>query len=294
MGRTADLKVCAIVFGDGSENFKSAAQRVGKQARELNLFEQVRVLDSDSLAKISKRYSEDLPKIQKLTSHPLYFRAIKPWAILSALEFSNNLFDIVFYLDAGCELPNNYVSKIRLKKLFRRVHKVGAIAERTMYAENDYSRKNLIDAFGSEIDLHKIGQIQSTWSMFSNSNTNRRFMADWIEFSDPKYDFWQDPSPEQLSIQNPGFIENRWDQSIFSILYKKYELPTKKTYWEYGGRFGAIRGLSVPIHASRNKSGHSRLPKFHENDVLALFSFTLNFLMDVVRPMKNKIFKSQH
>jgi hypothetical protein len=284
------MNVCCVIFGDGSVDFKEAAQRLGKQANNLEIFNHVYVLDSASLSQLSIRYKQDLAKIISLTSYPLYYRAIKPWAILYFMEDASKKYDLVFYIDAGCELPNNIVSKLRLKKIMNKVYKYGAIAEYTGYKESAYSRKNLMDAFEPLSSTDAIGQIQSTWSIFKNTDESRKFMLEWIELSDPKYNYWQDPVGAELDEQNPDFIENRWDQSIFSLLYKKYHLPTKSTFWEYGGKFGNLRGLSIPIHATRNKTGKSMLPTFHTNNYLAFLSLFLNGFFNLVRPIKKKIY----
>ena len=291
MKNSNEITVCCIVFGDGSVDFKEAAQRLGKQAHNLEIFNDVYVLDSASLSQLSIRYKQDLAKITRLTHYPLYYRAIKPWAILYFMEDSSKKYDVVFYIDAGCELPNNIVSKLRLRKIIKKVYKYGAIAEHTGYKESTYSRGNLIDAFVPFSSTDHVGQIQSTWTMFKNTDENIKFMLEWIELSDPKYNYWQDPVGDELNDQHPEFIENRWDQSIFSLLYKKYNLPIKKTFWEYGGRFGNLRGLSIPIHATRNKTGRSNLPINHTNNYLSFLSLFLNSFFNLVRPIKKIVYK---
>jgi len=290
MRNSIEIKVCCVIFGDGSIDFKKAAQRLGKQANNLEIFSDVYVLDSLYLSRLSTRYKQDLVKITRLTTFPLYFRAIKPWAILHFMEDTNKNYDVIFYIDAGCEIPNNIVSKLRLKRLIKKAYIYGAIAEHTGYRESSYTRKNLIDAFEPFSAIGAIGQIQSTWSMFKNSTENINFMLEWIELSDPKYNYWQDPVGAELDEHSSDLIENRWDQSKFSLLYKKYHLPTKSTFWEHGGKLGNLRGLSIPIHATRNKTGKSELPIFHSNNYLACLSLFLNSLFTIVRPIK-KIFK---
>ena len=279
------LKVCVVIFGDGSLSFKQAASRLGEQASNLQIFSKVAVLDSNSLIQISKRYNNDISKISSLATHPFYFRAIKPWAILNFMEDDVNKFDIIFYIDSGCEIPNNLVSRLRIRFLILKTYKYGAIAERTEYKEIAYSRKNLLDYFELNDWANTSGQIQSTWSMFRNSQQNKKFMMEWIELSDPKYKFWQNPVGEELKFQSSDFIAHRHDQSIFSLLYKKYGFVTKKTYWEYGGKFGNFRGLSVPIHATRNKTGVSQLPKYHTNSILSVLSLLMNLTIDFLRPV---------
>jgi hypothetical protein len=285
---TYKFKVCLVVFGDGSVDFKQAAKRLGEQAESLGIFREVVVLDSNLLCQISPRYKKDLMKISSLTRYPLYFRAVKPWAILSFMEDMNKDFDVIFYIDAGCELPSNFVTRSRMKYLIFKAFKNGAIAEKTGYKERTYSRNNLIEFFGSSDWANTSGQVQSTWSMFRNSELNKNFLLEWIELSDPKYKFWQDPVGNELKLQHYDFIENRWDQSIFSLLYKKYGFVTKKTYWEFGGKYGNFRGLSIPIHATRNKTGLSQLPKYHTSNSLSILSLLANLIIDITRPIHFK------
>jgi hypothetical protein len=280
---------CAVIFGDGSKDFKEAATRLGNQAVSLAVFSKVIVLDSVLLSEISPLYKQDLEEIFSLAEHPLYFRAIKPWAILACMQDANDQFDVVFYIDAGCELPNNLVSRIRMKYLLLKAFYMGSIAERTGYKETTYTKRNLIEHFNVPMKLISLGQVQSTWSMFKNSDKNKEFMLEWIKLSDPKLDFWQDVKIKDLKNQFSDFIEHRHDQSIFSLLYKKYEFKTKKTYWQFSGKFGRLRGLSIPIHATRNKTGKSDLPSFHSNNFLAIISLLLNFIADCFRVSKSTI-----
>lgn len=282
-------KVCVVIFGDGTPDFKLAAKRLGKQVENLQIFSKVAVLDSNSLRQISTRYRNDLIKISTLTTYPLYFRAIKPWAILHFMEENNGFFDVIFYLDAGCEIPNNIITRLQLNHLVSKSFQSGSIAEITEYKETQYSRRNLIDRFGSVSWANAQGQVQSTWSMFKNTDFNRTFMKEWIELSNPINRFWQDPKGSELNDQYEDFVENRWDQSIFSLLYKKYNLYVKRTYWEFGGRFGNLRGVSIPIHATRNKTGLSKLPSYHESNFIAILSLFLNFFLDISRPFSIKL-----
>jgi hypothetical protein len=283
-----NITSCLVVFGDGSDDFKNAATRLGEQAKNLKVFNEIKVLDSEKLSSLSPRYENDFNQIKTLTRYPLYFRAIKPWAILSALEAETRHFDVVAYLDAGCEIPNNWVTRKKLQNLLSFTFKNGAIAEQTGYPEKSYSRKNLIEKFKFNPEYIYSGQIQSTWSMFRNTQENIKFMLEWIELSDPTFNFWQDPGASEMKFEDPEFIENRWDQSIFSLLYKSYNLPIKTTYWEYGGKFGSVRGISIPIHATRNKTGKSKLPKFHTSTFLAILAMAINFFMDKTRRVRKK------
>ncbi len=44
----------------------------------------------------------------------------------------------------------------------------------------------------------------------------------------------------------------------------------KKPYWKFSAEFGKWRGLTEPIHTSRNRSGFSKLPAF-ERSIVAVF-----------------------
>ena len=280
------LHTCLVIFGDGTSEFKEAATRLGNQAKSLGVFSEVIVLNSFLLSEFSDLYKQDFDKISTLTDYPLYFRAIKPWAILACMQDARNKFDLIFYIDAGCEMPNNIISRMKLRLLLMKAYCYGSIAERTGYKETTYTRRNLIEHFSLPAKLILSGQVQSTWSIFRNSKKNKEFMLEWIKLSEPKYNFWQNPKVEDLGNEFSDFIENRWDQSIFSMLYKRNHFKTKKIYWEYAGRFGSLRGLSIPIHATRNRTGNSFLPKFHENNLIAIISIALNILADFLRVAK--------
>ena len=61
--------------------------------------------------------------------------------------------------------------------------------------------------------------------LMRNSDFSRSFIQEWL-------DYVQDPRivtdcENQLGLENyPGFIENRHDQTVLSLLVKKHKLPT--------------------------------------------------------------------
>ena len=68
-----------------------------------------------------------------------------------------------------------------------------------------------------------------------------------------------DDSPSKIP-NNTGFIEHRHDQSIFSLLVKKYNLlnyDLDPVYWGSDRNNYILHGKDYPIWACRNRTGKS-------------------------------------
>jgi hypothetical protein len=271
------MKTAAVIFADGSSEMRDAGARLYQQIEDLKIFDDVSVYDARKLSLVSERFKFDLGKIIKLDNFPLYFRAVKPWLVLHQMFESGRDFDLIFYIDAGCEVTNNFVSRLRLRRLLNQAYFGGGLAEETPYSEEQYTKSSLLKKFGNLDSIDSRGHIQDTWFILRTNESSRKLLLKWIELSDPDLALWQDPLPQEISGQTSSFIAHRHDQSIFSLLFKENRLPSRRISSEYLGKFGKVRGISIPIHGVRNRSGVSTLREYHSSDILSVFSLLINY-----------------
>lgn len=281
------MKTSAVIFADGSQEIREAGNRLHRQIIALDIFDDVSLYDIERLSSVSIRFKSDVSKIRTLAPYPKYFWAVKPWLVMHQMFEAEQKFDLIFYIDAGCEVTNNFASKIFLKKLLKKAYIGGGLAEETPYLESQFTKTSLLSLSENSSLISSKGHIQATWFMLKNCSRSREFLNRWIELSDPSLNLWQDPSISETSEQASVFIAHRHDQSIFSILYKEYRLPTRKIFWEFQGRFGKVRGISIPIHGLRNRSGVTTLKKYHSSDLLGILSFLINQIAIVFRNVLN-------
>ena len=278
-----NLRIGFFTFADGNSGFREAASRLANQASALKIFSRVVFLNDMDLREIDQSWRDTAEILDSRKMIPYFYLGTKAWVIKAALEGSFGNFDLIFYADAGCELPNNYVTKKELGNLFNLAIKYGGVAEQLNYPEKTYTKKRLITFFNLTQSEMNSGQVQATWSIWKNTDKSRQIARQWVNLSNPNLDLWNNPVGSELREQEQYFIEHRRDQSIFSIIWKKNNYFLKPPYWEYGGKLGSIRGRAIPVHAIRNRSGKSMLPLNSESYILALIGKFVNYAASLIR-----------
>ena len=162
--------------------------------------------------------------------------------------------DIVAYMDAGCTLNlKNSKSISRLQYYADMASKNGLFAMQLW--DQEFDQLDLTDEFWGFSELNEqikaddfelqSNQIQAGILFVKNCPSSRHFMENWRELmmlDDFKY------------LIGPKKKQYRYDQSVFSLLYKRAGYPTlpDETYfhplWEDKGR-------SYPIWATRINDG---------------------------------------
>jgi hypothetical protein len=269
--------VLFVTFADGSPEFIDAGERLSLQAKRFGFFTKIIVLNHASLKLHSPDYSK-LEMSDLAKSERLYYRASKAWVIKESLTGTFGKFDLVMYADAGCELLSNFWTKRQLRRMFCKSILSGGLAEKTHLEERCWTKLELFEYLGTP-DSHRLsGQIQSTWSILHCNSSNLDLAENWCELSKPELKLWQaelyDPK-----IQYSNFVEHRHDQSIFSLLWKKNDLPTQKLRSEWSYKLGKFRKAGNPIHTIRNRTGGSNIEVYQDNQWLALISILLNLFL---------------
>jgi hypothetical protein len=167
---------------------------------------------------------------------------------------------ILLYLDSGCELNINGKNKlldffniVKSKKL------IGTIASSTDY---NFTKMDLIKYMQMEnsFSLLQMPHIQAGIMMLLKCDETSKLINEWYEIATSNHHFINDD--KSLENNFDGFIEHRHDQSIFSLLVKKYGLlnfDLGETCWgcgiEAANNYRAA--LYYPIWSCRNRTGNS-------------------------------------
>lgn len=151
--------------------------------------------------------------------------------------------DVLLYLDCGCEIDVRKTEAIREFIKYVQTEPapiIGSFALR----ERDWTKQDVVERIGVNTpdDLESV-QYQAGALLILVCEQTRKLVDEWYTIGcDYQY---IDDSPSK-SPNAVGFIEHRHDQSIFSLLAKKYQLYSN-------------RRLCSVIEYIRNKSGVSRL-----------------------------------
>merc|ERR1711935_305924 len=150
--------------------------------------------------------------------------------------------DILLYLDCGCELGKN--KKNNLKKLMNDVKKYEIIYTRTYHQEKKYNKMDLIEYLNMNNSkyLNSI-QIQAGVLLILVNTKTRKLINEWYNIG-CNYHFIDDS--KSVLKNDKIFKQHRHDQSIFSLLIKKYNLTNNKN-------------LNDGVYVLRNKNGKSKI-----------------------------------
>ena len=139
----------------------------------------------------------------------------KPYFVKKCLDKMNEG-DILFYCDSGAFFFRN------IKNFLKRVGEFNIIAFDIPLIEEQFTKRLLFEKMNCNSNYYKkSNQIIATYFIMKKSKITIRFVDEWLNLCE-QYDLIS-PSNQYNEINN--FIAHREDQSIFSLLCKKYEIP---------------------------------------------------------------------
>ena len=269
-----------MTFADGSPNFLDAAKRLAEQVDRLKIFNKILILNKDELGSINESFSKAMEELEKLGQYPIYFQAGKTYSINSVLSGHFGKFEIVMYADPGCEIVSNFVTKIKLKNYFKKAMECGGLAEQLELAEWKYSKSSLLEYSNLSYSERASGQYQATFSIWFNCEKSIQLSELWCNWSNPKMNLWQ--NPEDNSLEHIGFVAHRRDQSIMSVLWKKFNFCGIPLQRNYNSGHDFLLGSIQPIHTIRNRTGEAIIPNYYNSSLVALLGLVANLFRSII------------
>lgn len=232
------MTIVFISFGSHCE-YIDAGHRLINQAKQLNIFSETILYSPEYLQKDLEFWSKHGTFISN-NSRGYGYWLWKSYIIKKTMEnMADN--DILLYLDCGCE-----VSLDRKNELLECINivKTDKIIGTTISPERDWNKMDLIE----KLDMNKNEyldtlQRQAGANLFLVCKETRLLVNEWYELGSDYHNIDDSPS---IITNFECFQEHRHDQSIFSLLTKKYNIYSKKT-------------LSEAVHYIRNKTGKSKI-----------------------------------
>jgi len=239
---------------------RKSLQRIEKQAKDLNFFDKLYINDENSLDENFRNEFKD--KLIK-GSRGYGYWVWKPQVILQALREMDEG-DILLYADTGCHLNKGGIE--RLKYYFNlAMDSVAGIhafqeckksSDEALYFidggfEKYFTKGDLFDYFKviDNAEIYNTGQIAATTFIIKKCEQSEKIVNEWLDVF--KFNFnLVDDSPSKINNFD-GFIENRHDQSIFSILCKLNGVSTSSAYEIWQDSWDKL--FFYPIWAMRDK-----------------------------------------
>lgn len=234
-----------ITFGAGGKKYIDAGNRILNQAKKTELFDECK-LYTDTDLKNNKEFWSKHKKFIINNKRGFGYWLWKSFLIKESIKNMNDG-DILLYLDAGLEID------FRKKKLLNDKFKI---------VKKDYIiGTNVLKRFGPEKKWCKMDLILHL-NMLDNKYLNtqqrqggtvlimvcektRKFISEWYNIA-CNYNLLNDTPSKNKNLK--CFKKHRHDQSIFSLLTKKYDLFSKTVLDDNG---------CIIIPLPRNLSGKS-------------------------------------
>ena len=207
-----DYKIVAISYGD--EKYSNQLQFNGKSAFEF--------------AKVDEFYGytpKDIdPQFQKKNSYILEkgrgngYWLWKPYFLYKTLKEKLNYGDFLIYSDAAIiyvDLAQKLVDFLNEKKLDMYLH-------RLPHLEKQYTKRDAFILLGVDAPFYaETGQFNAAFQIYRKSKFTEFFIGEYLYYAQDKRIITDDAN--ELGVGNyEGFRDHRHDQSILSLLTKKY------------------------------------------------------------------------
>lgn len=223
--------------------------RFHNQAKESNFFDNIFIYNEYNLPKDEK--FEALLSHKLVPSRGFGYWCWKPFIILKTLENLKDG-DILVYADIGCHI--NKEGEKRFYEYLDMVIEHKALCFKLQFLESYWTKSDLFNYFGklNDKNITNSSQRMATICIFEKNDINLEFVNKWLQVF---YDDFSlvDDTPSKLPNLD-GFIENRHDQSVFSILSKICNLYTIDGEFDFDSK-------SYPFNALRDKK------KIIDNDI---------------------------
>lgn len=255
-------KWIVVTAGVGTKQFEGAAYRVQSTIQDSGVVDKAVAIITSDLNDICPRTSEIYSDLMNTDTRGYGYMCWKAEIVNAAFQGKWGDFEGVIWIDAGCEVSLNHLSKIYFRRFQNYAQRHGVACFTLDTPEFHYTKRDIFELF-PQIDPESAGnQIQSTW-MFLHGDKGRLIASQWLE-TVCKGTNLLDLSPSS-SEEFPGFIENRYDQSTFSMVCKmnKIKVMRYRPTTGSGSLISRIRGVVNPIWAARNRTPVSVKPNFY-------------------------------
>lgn len=249
-----------VTAGLGDLRFSEAANRVARQAKSGG-FKNVFVLEAANLSRTCPRLLSRYPNIFSSDTPGYGYWSYKPEVLLNHLTMNSKGSSGVIWVDSGCELNLNIITRIRLRIYMLIARFQGALVFSLKTPEKYYTKRSVLNLFPPFSDSKMEFQIQATWFMLFGKK-GEAIAREWLDTI--LIDLSLFDSNFDLNVEDPQFVAPRNDQSIFSMVCKQagvrpliYPPPARAH-----SKISKVRCFFHPIWVARNRSGQTVVPDF--------------------------------
>lgn len=229
-----------ILFAFASLDLKKSIRRLKKQAINSKYYDEVKIITPNDFDFTVKLKVKELIKKKKRGYGYWFWKPYFLEKIINEISYG----DVVHYIDIGC-----HINKTKSNRFYEYLD---LLEDKDKWLLAFQYHSNNIK-FTDEIIFHKREEFKYTkadlfkhfeclgkkeithtpqfWagSFFIKKHINsEKFLKDWNKIFDENFDLIDDTVSKLPNF--PGFIENRHDQSVFSILCKFFSIESLSAY----------------------------------------------------------------
>lgn len=240
--------------------------RLQRQAEDLNIFDKTHYYTE---AKLDVDFKKKFKKYLIPFSRGFGYWCWKPQIILQTLDKMNNG-DILLYMDLGSHL--NVKGRERLQEYFILTDKseTGILAFRSPeHIDKTLTKMDVFKYFGVEDNKQYTDttQIEAGHLFIKKNDFTVSFINEWLNVIYDDFSLITDSPSKEKDFEE--FKNHRHDQSIFSILAKKYNITTLSTDETYSTDWSTM--LDFPLLAKRDKVYNNKFYKKHQRELGSIY-----------------------
>ena len=236
-----------ILLAFATEDLRKSIDRFSKQAKQSNFYDEINIFSSNKLSSDLKNKINLLLLSGKKRGYGYWIW--KPYLIKKVFD-DIKFGDIINYVDIGCHIIKDNL--LQFEEYINFINRDDKWILPFQYHSNfDYDLKKISFPSRKEIEYSK-ADLLKYFNVYNNKNVKEspqfwagcffikknkesiNFINEWINVFETKYDLIDDTPSKTKNFTE--FLENRHDQSVYSLLCKKYKLESFSAYecdWVY-------------------------------------------------------------
>lgn len=210
------MKKVFLTFGDGGDNFIAARKRIAREAVETRQFDDVFDCGWEDVSEEMRR--------SPLRSYKrgCGYWSWKPDLIYSKLQALDDG-DVLVYSDSGNVVHR---SRRQWRKFFNLFQSHDCVFRRISSCGFHWQRRELHEYFAKEIRPERMIRMcfnfEGSVMAFKKTPFSMQLVREWRDFVLEHPEWVRDVEGDEVRYQLPGFVENRHDQSVLTLLVYKY------------------------------------------------------------------------
>lgn len=240
-----------ITFGSQTNNYHNAVKRICQEANGFDVFDEIIGYTEQDIMSDDSFWGKHQHFIQSNAGRGYGYWLWKPYLTKKTLDRMNDN-DFLVYADAGCFM--NKDGKARLLEYFDMLNTnetIGNISFQMVHLEELFTKMDILDYYDAKNDkrIMKSGQIVGGVFVLRKCQHTMELIDKWYDGC-CQYHLIDDSLGKLPNV--PSYHVARNDQSIFSVLRKKYGTIALSDETWFGPRWNED-GKNYPIWAVRKR-----------------------------------------